>query len=472
MSLGPVKISYLLLLIVAILLSGCSRDKSLVETIKERKELVVVTRNSPTSYYEGPFGPKGLEYDLASLFAQQLGVKLKLVVEENLNNMFKMITSGKADLAAASLTITKSRRSFLQFSPSYQEVTQQLVYRVRNNSKRPRKIEDIIGADIDVVANSSHAETLEELKKKYPQLTWHENDDMDSDDLLQLVWSQFIDYTIADSNEIRLSQRFWPELNTAFDIAKPEKIAWALQKSVDDTLYNETVHFFAKIRKNGKLKQLINKYYGHVKNFNYVGTQNYIRDIVYVLPKYTDSFMASAKEFDLDWRLLAAIGYQESLWNPKAVSPTGVRGIMMLTIDTAKFIRIKNRNNPEQSIHGGAKYLRYMLDKIPYRITEPDRTWMAMAAYNVGFGHLEDARIITRKQGSDPDKWADVREYLPLLSKRKWYKQTKNGYARGREPVGYVANIRNYFEILVWHDESGRESYVEQIPIEIISPAL
>ena len=157
----------------------------------------------------------------------------------------------------------------------------------------------------------------------------------------------------------------------------------------------------------------------------------------------------------MDWRFLAAVSYQESLWNSKAVSPTGVKGLMMLTNNTALQLKIKNRRDPVKSVHGGTKYYLSMHKKIPARIGEPDRTWFALAAYNVGFGHLEDARILAQRAGLNPDLWSDVKKYLPLLSKKKWYEQTKHGYARGREPVTYVQNIRNYYDVLVWLDHKG-----------------
>lgn len=145
---------------------------------------------------------------------------------------------------------------------------------------------------------------------------------------------------------------------------------------------------------------------------------------------------------------------------------------MMLTTDTAKYVGIIDRNDPTESIEGGAKYLRYMIDKMPSQIREPDRTWMALAAYNVGYGHLEDARKITQKRGGNPDKWVDVKENLPLLTKKKWYSKTKHGYARGNEPVKYVANIRNYFELLAWQTSGDTEKPKNQESIFINSPTL
>jgi membrane-bound lytic murein transglycosylase F len=149
--------------------------------------------------------------------------------------------------------------------------------------------------------------------------------------------------------------------------------------------------------------------------------------------------------------LPASVAYQESHWDPDAVSPTGVRGIMMLTQATARHIGIDKRTDPLQSIQGGAKYLKRLYAKIPDRIGEPDRTWFALAAYNIGFGHLEDARIITQTRGGDPDKWIDVKQNLPLLARKKWYRQTEHGYARGYEPVRYVENIRSYYDVLAWY---------------------
>jgi membrane-bound lytic murein transglycosylase F len=168
------------------------------------------------------------------------------------------------------------------------------------------------------------------------------------------------------------------------------------------------------------------------------------------LPLYKEMFREAAGEIGMDWRLLAAIGYQESHWNPAAVSPTGVKGIMMLTQDTAGMMGVQDRENARESIFGGARYLMRVKDKVPERIPEPDRTWFTLAAYNIGFGHLEDARIITETLGGNPDDWSEVRANLPLLTQKKWYSRVKRGYARGWAPVHYVDNIRSYYEALMW----------------------
>ena len=132
------------------------------------------------------------------------------------------------------------------------------------------------------------------------------------------------------------------------------------------------------------------------------------------------------------------------------MSPTGVRGIMMLTQATASELGIENREDPASSIRGGARFFATLKDRLEPEIPEPDRTWMALAAYNVGYGHLQDARTIVTMQSGDPNRWVDVRAALPLLAQKKWYQRVPYGYARGWEPVSYVENIRNYRDILRW----------------------
>ena len=473
------RLRHLTLLLTLLFLSSCGQPLTLLEQIQKEGVLLVATRNSPTTYFEGPHGPTGFEYDLVSLLANELKVSVKMITPSNLSDILSLVSQNQVHLAAAGLTITDSRQQWIRFGPSYQTITQQLVYRTGSNQKKPRKLKDLIGKHLEVVADSSHAEQLEKLQASQPQLEWIENPELDSGELLNLVWEQVIDYSIADSNEVDLNQRFYPQLRAAFDISKPQQLAWAFPHSKDDSLYNAAADFIKRIKANGKLDVLIDRYYGHIERFNFAGTRTYLRHIHKRLPTYRGLFEEAAKKHSLDWRLLAAIGYQESHWNPKARSPTGVRGIMMLTLPTAKYLGVKDRIDPKQSIQGGADYIKKLIGRIPKQIKDPDRTWFALAAYNVGLGHLEDARIITQKRGGNPNVWKDVKENLPLLSQRKWYKQTKHGYARGREPVRYVEYIRSYYDLLVWYNAQLDEritlpdgTEITNDAVEIDSPAL
>lgn len=427
----------------------------MLEQIKQNGQLIVATRNSPTTYYEAADGSAGLEYELVKMFADELGVELTLVLPESFSDLLQLVSDNRVHLAAAGLTITKDREKNFNFGPPYQEISEQLVYNITN--KRPRNLKKLTGT-LEVVANSSHEERLQYLTATIPDLEWKSNHEMESEELLQMVSDNVIEYTIADSNELALSQRFLIDLRVAFDINDPQFLAWALPKIEDKSLFREVQKFFRKIKENGVLASLIERNYGHVEDFDYVGTKIFMRHIKTRLPKYLDFFKQSAEKYGVDWRLIAAMGYQESHWDPDAVSPTGVRGIMMLTLRTAGDLGIKNRLDPESSILGGARYFKQMHTRMDEAIAEPDRTWMAMAAYNVGFYHLKDTRKITKKLNKDPNRWLDVEQSLPLLAKKKWYQQTRFGYARGWEPVRYVENIRSYYDILKWVDEGETET--------------
>jgi len=434
---------------------------SKLEQIKSKGTLTVLTRRTPTTYYQGTDGPLGIEYDLIQLFANHLKVKVNFVIPPAFNDILKQISTGQADIAAAGLTITEQRKTLMRFAPPYQNITEQVVY--RSGNKKPNKVLDLNNGILEVVKGSSYIDSLKKLQLKTPLLHWNINSELNTDALLYLVNEGLIDYTIADSHQVSTIKHFYPKLNVAFDITSPRQLAWAFPLSQDQSLYQEAVLFFEKIKQDKTLDHLLKKYYGNSENLSYVGNCKFRLHIETRLPKYESLFREEAIKHNLDWRLLAAIGYQESHWNPDATSPTGVKGLMMLTQGTAKQLGIKDRTDAAQSILGGALYFKQRIKMMPKRIKDPDRTWFALASYNVGFGHLEDARILTQKRRENPDKWADVKKSLPLLSKKKWYSQVKHGYARGNEPVHYVKNIQSYYDLLIWLTEE------DQIEKEVMS---
>lgn len=463
------KLRHIVLLLSMALLISCSKNESQLEQIKQRGELNVLTRYSPTSYYKRGDDYAGLEYELADLFSQHLDVSLNVIIPNNLSNMLHQLERGHADLAAAGLTITPERQEILRFGPVYQEVTQQLIY--RRGQRRPKNIPALANHLTEVVADSSHVEQLKQLQLDVPSLQWRENNQLDSGQLLELVQLEMIDYTVADSNEVAAQRNFFPELRVAFNISDHQPLAWALKRSKDNSLYDELQLFFESITESGQLDRLIEKYYGHIRRFDYVDTRAIYRKIITQLPTYRPLFEQVAAQFDMDWRLLAAIAYQESHWDPAAVSHTGVKGIMMITKATAKQMNIQDREDPKQSVYAGAAYLNSLMKRLPESIPEPDRTWIALAAYNVGLGHVEDARVITQKNGQDPDFWPDIKQHLPLLSKKKWYDKTRYGYARGNEPVRYIENIRRYYDILLYDiSEDNQSSQLDEPDAEFVFP--
>ncbi len=437
---------------VAALLGTCSSPPALLDQILEIGELRVVTRDSPSSYVIGPDGPSGPEFDLVQAFADELGVALILESVVSVSEIVPRLLSGKAHMAAAGLSITRSRQQFLNFSHPYETVDMQLIYKV--GTGRPRSIEDLAGRSIEVLAGSSHSDMLEALGEIYPEIDWTVNADAAIGDLLAKVAAEELDFTVADSSEFNIQRNFHPDLRVALDLELDDPLAWAFSKEYGNSLLARADEFLIAADRRGLLAQVHDRYYGHTKKFDYVGTRNFIRHYESRLPRYRAMFEQAGADWDVDWRLLAAIGYQESHWRSQAVSPTGVRGIMMLTQDTAAYLGINDRVDPRNSIFGGAQFYARQTQRIADTVDEPDRTWMALAAYNVGFNHIKDARILVDWHDGDPDTWLDIGKALPLLSQRKWYSQLQFGYARGWEPVLYVNNIRSYYNILKWLTEN------------------
>ena len=431
------------------------RDPNTLERIQQRGYLTVLTLNGATTYYQDIDGPSGFEYQLASWFAQSIGVKPRFVTVSRFADIYPELVFGGGDIAAAGLSLGESEFSrSLAYGPRYYEVANQVLYR-KSKTRRPREVSDLQGGSLKIIGGTAHIGLLRELQQQYPQLNWIEADDIAAEELIEQVDAGVVDYALADSHEIALQRRYFPELRVAFELGEKRQLRWAYNHADDDSLARAIGRFFRTIEKDGRLTQLVHRHYSHVETFNYSDIRTFTSRIETHLPKYEKLFKEAAEKVGFDWRLLASIGYQESLWNPRAKSPTGVRGLMMLTRATAKQMKVKNRLDPAQSIRGGAAYIARVHKKVPQRIPEPDRTWLALAAYNVGFGHVEDARIITQRRGGNPDRWIDVKESLPLLARKKWYENTRYGYARGWEPVKYVENIRQYFAYLADFDTRG-----------------
>lgn len=440
------------ILCILLLLSACDQsvksgkansvDKKLPET------LVVVTRNAPTTYYEDRDETAGLEYDLASAFARHFKMEVRFEVVDSIGEVLDYLKQGKAHIAAAGLTRTDARlKQGYEFGPEYFQVQQQLVCR-RDNGGIPSSVAELKDKKIEVIADSSYVERLKELQLENPELKWTEVEDMGTEQLLEKVWLKQLDCTVADSNIVNINRRYYPELVVAFPLSEDQSLSWIISNDWTD-LQSYIESWLQQAEDSGELAAINDRYYGHVDLFDYVDLRKFISRIKSRLPKYKDDFIHYSNEHALDWTLLASQAYQESHWNPKSKSPTGVRGLMMLTRVTAKAMGVENRLDAKQSIRGGAKYLAKMFDRIPHQIRDENRVWMALAAYNVGFGHLRDARKLAVELGKDPDTWADLKQVFPLLSQKKYYKKLQYGYARGSEPVRYVQRIRDYQQVLL-----------------------
>lgn len=440
-----------IVLLLLALLSACGARDSL-EKIQSSGELVVITRNSPTTYYEDKEGATGFEYALVGLLADDLEVELKIKTAFSLDGIFQYLRRGEADIAAAGLTLTTLREALYPHGEPYYRLTPQVVYRAGNT--KPRRTEDILDMSLVVLADSSHEESLRALREAgLETLQWQSIPAADSMELLEQVDSGKVQLAIIDSNEFSVQQSLYPRLKVAFDLGAEQDMVWYLSPESDNSRLQERIAtFINRLREDGTLDSLREEFFGHTGDISRISSHTFIRNMNRLLPPYRELIQQVAAEYQMDWHLLAAMAYQESHWDPLATSPTGVRGMMMLTLPTAREMGVTDRLDPAQSLRGGARYFKNIKRRLPNDIRDPDRTWLALAAYNIGMGHLEDARVMTERGGGDPHLWRDVAEYLPLLQKSQYYSETRHGYARGMEAATYVRNIRHYHSILEWQD--------------------
>lgn len=405
----------------------------------------MATVNSATTYYLGASGPAGFEYDLGKLWAESLDAGLEVVVVANREQAIKAVQSGRAHFAAG-LAVTPNRARRIRFTQPYFDVTRQVIWRA--GDKKPASFKALNGK----LTVPAYSHSVEWLRNNQPGLQFSLDKSANEEELLVRVANNELDYTVADSTLVKLNQRYYPSLRVAFDLDEPARLAWAFPQDRNPVLFNKAVAFLEKLQASQTMTAIVDRHFGHIERLGFVGGKTFARQVEERLPKWRDDFQAAASDFDMDWRLLAAVGYQESHWNPDAVSPTGVRGLMMLTTDTAREVGV-DRLNPRQSIVGGARYLDTIKARMPDmtgKLREPDITWMTLAAYNIGLGHLMDARRMVQAAGGNPDRWIEVRAALPKLTQERYFSRTKYGYARGHEAVSYVGNIRAYYDILLW----------------------
>ena len=415
-----------------------------------KNEIVFVTHNGPTTYYvNGDNQLSGIEYDLATLFVKDFApeYQIKFLLVNSISDVIPTLLKGKANIAAANLTITPLRQQLVQFAKPYQETQQQLIYNDEIDDK-PKDLASVSDKKIVVPAGTSFAERLAQLQEKQPTLRWQALKETNSEILLDEVASGILDLTVADSHLVSVMQNYYPNLAVGLPLGKPETIAWALAKNADPKLVKKVNAFFDKIHKDGTLRNLIDRYYGSSKRLNTQDITNFLKLTNTLLPKYTHIFKQAQELTGIDWRLLAAVSYRESHWDTYNTSPTNVRGLMMLTEGTADLMGVTDRLDPKQSIPAGAKYILKMKDTIPERIPEPDRTYLALAAYNIGYAHVEDARVLAKRLKLNPDSWADVKKTLVMLTDPTYYSTAKFGYASGGAPVMCVESVRSYQRIL------------------------
>ena len=433
---------------LALALAACESARDPLDAIRAQGELRLITRNGPSTYYLGRDRARGYEYDLASALADELEVNLVVQQAFTLEALFAALDRGEADIAGAGLALTPERAGAYAASTPYAQHKPQVIYKA--GERRPRRPGDLAGLRILAMSGGGHDDLLAQLSEAgEAPLTWKSVPSSDPLDLLQAVDAGAADVAIVDSRDFAIQQNLVPRLKRAFDLAAPRDIVWYLPaRAKGSKLIKRVDEFLQRRSREGFLEALRIRYFEQDETITRVDSQTFVHRVHRDLGAYRPLIELVAREQDLPWELLAAISYQESHWDPQATSRTGVRGMMMLTRATARELGVTQRTDAAQSLRGGARYFNTLRRRLADDILEPDRSWLALAAYNIGRGHLEDARILTERRGGDPHLWADVMAALPLLQEPAHYKTLRHGYARGLEAVRYVQNIRHYYTIL------------------------
>jgi membrane-bound lytic murein transglycosylase F len=435
--------------LVLIILSGCTKSPVSVPVPDPdtTRELVVTTRYGPATYYlDAESNRAGYTYDVIQAFASQNGWTVKWQESESYADLFETLHKNRTHLVAASLIAAAVEEQRLLRTPPLYET--RVVVVTRDTAAKIRNLADLGKVRLGAMADSGHLPLLVSAHRKYPKLSWTTLQDVFPEELLSRLAEGELDAVVVNEQDFDLARNHYPSLKIAYSFAGQQPVVWALPHRSSKKLAIKLNQFFIESRRNGKLKQIYERYFGHVKRLEPEHAEGILDRRLSTLPRYRNYFHEAENVTSIDWRLLAAIGYQESKWDPYATSFTGVRGLMMLTNETADRMGVTDRLDPRQSILAGAKYLTLLKESLPARIAEPDKTWLALAAYNQGLGHLEDARRIAKSKGMNPDSWADVKQTLPLLSRGGYKGVMRYGYARGGEAVSFVESMRNYYDIL------------------------
>lgn len=423
---------------------------------EEAQTLVVAVRPGPASWFPGPDGTtQGIDHDLIERFAREKGVPLTVVTVSDAGALIERVVAGEAHVGIGGLfrpryvkpPVEKGRtHPPLLWTSGYETAEAVVVY--ARDAFRPRGFKDLAGAEVAYVESSGIEGVLAQVRRDHPEIVWVPMKASSADALLAAVDEGNVDFAVVSSIDAAVGRNIHLDVDVAFPLGVKRELAWAIGGHHPE-LARELDDFLARMRRDGTLARLAERYFAPRGEIARLDAGVFMERMRTSLPVWKPMFVAAQEATGIDWRLLAAVAYQESQWDPGATSETGVRGFMQLTEDTARHLGVSDRLDPRQSVLAAARYLRDLKEKLPKRIVEPDRTWFALAAFNIGQGHLEDARVQAQRDRLDPDRWRDVRKALPLLALPEYYEKARLGYARGGMPVAFVDRVRAYYDILL-----------------------
>jgi len=435
--------------------AGCGPAPEPPPTLPDTR-LIIAVRPGPTTWFPGPQGvPTGFDHDLIVRFAEERKLPLTVVEVDSAATLIAKVAAGDVHVGVGGLyppspTAKQPDATIADpwpvlWTSGYYAVEPVLIYGV--GGFKPKAWKDLDGAVVAYLEGTGIEEQVASVRAAHTEIRWKAVPLRSADALIAQVSEGDVDFAVVPSLDAAVARNIYLEFDVAFTVGPERDLAWVVAPA-HRALRDDLDRFLAKARADGLLTRLADRYFGHAAQVQRIDAGVFQSRLKDVLPDYRSVFEEAQTVTGVEWRLLAALAYQESQWNPFATSETGVRGFMQITEETAKQLRIADRLDPLASTIGAARYLARLKAKLPARITEPDRTWLALAAFNIGIAHLEDARVLAQKQKLNPDLWADVKKTLPLLALPEYYDAAKYGYARGGMPVVFVDRVRAYYDIL------------------------
>lgn len=453
---------------ILLLISGCGQNDDKysavdfdLDKILARGKLVALTGYNAYSYFIYKGEPMGYEYELVKRYADHLGVELEILVVNEIDKMFDMLNNGEGDIIAFNLTVTKERGERVSFSSPLNTTKQVLVQRRPDNWRNLRmdQIErqlirspfDLEGKTVHVRSGSSHFPRLQNLSEEIGGdiIIVEADPGLNQEDLIAMVSSGEIEYAVADENVARLNQSYYANIDFSTDLSLTQKLAWAVRKN-SDQLLTELNSWITNLRKKTEFYVIRDRYFRNRQAYRARLTSRYFSKTGGQISEYDELLKKYSITLNWDWRILASLIYQESQFDPKARSWAGARGLMQLMPATAEMYGVDSLDDPYQNIEAGMKYLKwldnYWSEEVP---DSTERIKYVLGSYNIGLGHIIDAKNLAEKYGADPQIWhGNVEYYLLQKSKEKYFSDpvVKYGYCRGIETVNYVKEILERFE--------------------------
>ena len=428
--------------------------------LKDRRRLRMITRNNAMTYFIYRGQQVGFEYELMKRFASEHGLRLEIVIPDSHAEMLPYLNEGKGDVVASAMTITEERQGQAAFTQPYKEVNELVVVHADDDSIA--NLQDLAGRTIHVRASSSFYTTLMALRDSVDGLEIAiVPDNVETEDILAGVEEGIYDLTMCDSHLFDIERAYGRRLKAALSI-KPTALGWAVRKDNSELL--AALNKYIKEEKGGLFFNMMrNRYFkstravARAKDSMRVGLSGQ-------LSPYDDLTKKYASQYGQDWRLITAQMYQESKFDPEAVSWVGAQGLMQVMPSTGEELGFTDLHEPQVGIHAGVKYMRQLINRFDHNLPMEERIRFALASYNVGYGHVLDARRLAREMGWDPNRWfGNVEKAMRLLSQPDYYERARYGFCRGGQPVHYVENIQRFYDAYV-------EVLNTAIPVKVTQP--